>query len=219
LPAVAGVIIITVAFVLFSKKSPYISTGRQNLPEELPAASIATETTKTTGTQGSVTTVARTVSVDTAGMHYAGMDTIRVINTQETPESTVVMTVDTSATRERAEKRLAEEIQKMRDMYHEKRTALLNEAVGFLNGSNHSERAVKAKAANFRALGDKLLEDIDKFGKPSSEAEGKLWDAQKEELRKSASFCHSLADRISATQADPRRMKITASQLQAAGAP
>ncbi len=136
----------------------------------------------------------------------------------EEPSESLVNVVDTAETRRRAQQRLQEEIDKMRQMYHERRQALLNEAVGFLRGT-HSERGVRAKAANFRKLADQLLQKIDEFPEPSSEAEAKLWDAQKEELRKTADFLNYIANTISATRADRRRMRIAASRLEAEGAP
>lgn len=138
--------------------------------------------------------------------------------TEEITDSSVVTTIDIEATNREIEKQLNEEIERMREQYHSNREGLMRDAVSFLRG-NHSERGVKSKAANFRKLADKLRQDIEDFPKASSDGEAKLWAAQIEELEKSASYCNQLADRISATQASERKMKIAASQLESQGAP
>jgi len=134
------------------------------------------------------------------------------------PSDSTLSVIDTSALRELQEQNIREEIDKMREQYHNNRVSLLNEALSFLRGK-HSQRGVKSKASNFKKLGDNLLKKIDEFPQSSSDAEKKLWDAQKDELRRTASFLDKIATRISATNGETRKMRMAASTLESEGAP
>ena len=142
-----------------------------------------------------------------SGENVARASSSQVADTQQ------AAVIDSEAVKAEIEKRVKEEIAKIRDFYHGKRRSLRDEAVAFLR-ARHSQKGVKMKAANFRKLADQLLKDIEKFGEPSSEAEGKIWEAQKEELRKSANYCRNLASQIEMTGGNERKMKITATNLE-----
>ncbi len=150
---------------------------------------------------------------------YAQKNTTAVAaGTLSADTTTTAAVIDSEALRKEIEKRVQAEIKKQAEFYHNKRQSLRDEAVAFLR-AKHSQRGVKMKAANYRKLAQKLLEDIKKFGEPSSEAEGKIWEAQKDELRKSADYCNDLANRIEMTGGIERKMRITASQLETEEAP
>jgi len=185
------------------------STGEN---KQAPKPKPVTTQTPTYSTNSANTNANETLSIppETASISSSATDTVK--------SDSVISVIDTAATRKLQEKKLQEEIDKMRQQYHNNRVALLNEAVNFLHG-NHSQRAVKAKASNFKKLGDDLLKKIDEFPQPSSDAEEKLWDAQKEELRKTASFLKDIATKVSATNGETRKMRMTANLLQSEGAP
>ncbi|RKZ34717.1 hypothetical protein DRQ33_01575, partial [bacterium] len=152
------------------------SSSQQSAPVQ---TTYTTTNTVSTGTVdvGQQTATGETLSVDTAGI--------------ESTESTITV-VDTAATRKLREQKLKQEIEKMRKQYHDNRVALLNEAVRFLQG-NHTKQVVKAKASNFAELADKLREKVKEFPEPASVYEERFWDAQKNELLKTADFLDKIA--------------------------
>ena len=215
IPVAIAIVLIVVAVIIF-RPGPSIDMELYTEPKRdssIPADSEAAQKQTIGIAAGNQSTAIQASGTST--MQTAPASSTR---TTITPDSSVISAVDTTASRQNSEKRLAEEVEKMRNIYRDRRKSLMNEAVSFLRGT-HSEKGIKAKAANYRELATKIREEISKFPKPASDAETKLWDAQKEELNKTADYCNTLADRISGTQGDGRKMKVAANQLETQGAP
>lgn len=228
-PAIAAVVVIVISLIIFRPspslvedvyiKKTEIETvpvepvkGKKSSVETVQPISSSPAVYSDAGDTSSRLALAGTVNT------MAGTSNTATIQTIETQDTSVLSVIDTAGTRRMVEEQLQKEIETMRNTYHSKRQGLLNDAVSFLRG-RHSERGVRAKAANFRKLAESLQKSLSDFPQPSSDAERKLWDAQKEEMQTSIDFCRMLADRISATQGVERKMRIAANQLEAQGAP
>ncbi|MCD6532270.1 hypothetical protein J7K99_07490 [bacterium] len=222
----AGVIVI-LAMTLFSQRihEPAEVVVETELPPVTPitptqmASSQSTGGNQTAGqTQQTPTPPPTPVSTgETAAETAASAGTAQTQPSQQASDS-AVMVLDTAKVRELEMKKVQEEIVQMRQQYHENRVKLLQEAVRFLRGQ-HTQRAVKAKGANFKKLAEQLRQKINEFPQPSSEYEKMLWDAQKEELAKTADFLEKIGNRVAATNGVERKMRATANALESEGAP
>ncbi|MCD6531743.1 hypothetical protein J7K99_04815 [bacterium] len=220
----AGVIVI-LAMTLFSQRihEPAEVVVETELPPVTPITSTQMASSQSTGgnqTAGQTqqTTIPPPVSAtETIAETTASAETVQAQPSQQASDSTV-MVLDTAKVRELELKKVQEEIAQMRQQYHENRVRLLQEAVTFLRGQ-HTQRAVKAKGANFKKLAEQLRQKINEFPQPSSEYEKMLWDAQKEELAKTADFLEKIGNRVAATNGVERKMRATANALESEGAP
>ena len=68
-------------------------------------------------------------------------------------------------------------------------------------------------AKAYEDLASKIEADVEKFPEPKTEAQGRLWDAQKEELRKTAKLARDIALIIRQTKGEKRRMRQAAENL------
>ena len=220
----AGVIVI-LAMTLFSQRihEPAEVVVETELPPVTPitstqmASSQSTGGNQTTGQTQQTTTPPPVSAAETSAETAVSAETVQAQPSQQASDSTV-MVLDTAKVRELEMKKVQEEIAQMRQQYHENRVRLLQEAVTFLRG-RHTQRAVKAKGANFKKLAEQLRQKINEFPQPSSEYEKMLWDAQKEELAKTADFLEKIGNRVAATNGVERKMRATANALESEGAP
>ncbi len=216
IPVIAVIILIFVAVKLFSPPKSIVDDD-VFIKSESRKGQIVTYGASDSSKQVGISTppqLAASMSDSAGSTAVMGTDTAQ--RTEELLTDSTVRVIDTAATRELREKKLNEEIEQMRNSYRERRQAIINEAVSYLRGT-HSERAIKAKAANFRKLADDLRAKVDEFPETNSEYEKALWDAQKEELYKTADFIGRIADNISSTRGEERKMKITASSIESMG--
>ncbi len=227
IPVLAVVAIIVLAMTLFSQRihEPAEVVVETELPPVTPMTSTQTASSQSTGgnqtagqpQQATTPPPAPVSTAETVAETTAYPETAQAQPSQQ-PSDSAVMVLDTAKAHELEMKKVQEEIQQMRQQYHENRVRLLQEAVRFLRG-RHTQRAVKAKGANFKKLAEQLRQKISDFPQPSSEYEKMLWDAQKEELAKTADFLEKIGNRVAATNGVERKMRATANALESEGAP
>jgi len=126
--------------------------------------------------------------------------------------ATTVTLIDTARLRELEEKRLEFEIDSIRSFYGSRRKALIERAISFLERSQTIQLAI-GMAKAYEDLASKIEADVEKFPEPKTEAQGRLWDAQKEELRKTAKLARDIALIIRQTKGEKRRMRQAAENL------
>jgi len=217
IPVAAIIILIFVAVKLFSPPKSIVDNDVYVKNEKINGQIVTYGTSDSSKQVGITTTSQLAVSMsDSEGSAMVSTADTTQISGELRTDSTIQV-IDTAATRELREKKLNEEIEQMRNSYRERRQAIINEAVSYLRGT-HSERAVKAKATNFRKLADDLRAKVSEFPETESEYEKALWDAQKEELYKTADFIDGIANTISSTRGEERKMKIAASSIESMGA-
>ena len=126
--------------------------------------------------------------------------------------ATTVTLIDTARLRELEEKRLEFEIDSLRSFYGSRRKELIGRAISFLERSQTIQLAI-GMAKAYEDLASKIEADVEKFPEPKTEAQGRLWDAQKEELRKTAKLARDIALIIRQTKGEKRRMRQAAENL------
>ncbi len=207
--AVAGLAIVLFAVKLFSSSG---DSGGIKFKEDAEKKAQIAVYGDTTADDKSIKPLNDVSTVDYAGGEGANSTEGGTYTRSEEKSDSTVEVVDVSGTNKAQEEKFAQEVAKMRKTYQDRREALKNEAVGFLQG-NHDVRAVNVKAENFSKLATELRAKIGEFPSSDNGYQRRFWDEQIKEIEKSASFLDNISSKVRATTGDARKMKMAASTI------